>query len=176
MTSWNYSLIAYVHTAHGYPSCRRRGSRPISFVRSSESTSRTSLPSWSYRLVIEIVRGTYISADRWKQISCCHEHSQMYLSILCPQTVELWVPMCCDKCERKVREHLEDMEGKNIHVIFCPPHEYHLNVCCHSLKFRPHLTWSAIFFGAKLRIYTSHFFFCDYCKKIIIWFSSSQHS
>ncbi|CAK9201369.1 unnamed protein product [Sphagnum jensenii] len=26
-------------------------------------------------------------------------------------TVELWVPLCCDKCERKVREHLEDMEG-----------------------------------------------------------------
>jgi len=40
-----------------------------------------------------------------------------YLSILCAQTVEMWVPMCCDKCERRVREHLEDMEGKNIYML-----------------------------------------------------------
>jgi len=25
--------------------------------------------------------------------------------------VELWVPMCCDKCERKVRKHLGFVEG-----------------------------------------------------------------
>lgn len=29
-------------------------------------------------------------------------------------TVEMWVPMCCDKCERRVREHLEDMEGAEV--------------------------------------------------------------
>lgn len=26
-------------------------------------------------------------------------------------TVEMYVPLCCDECERKVRRHLEDMEG-----------------------------------------------------------------
>jgi len=40
-----------------------------------------------------------------------------YLSILCAQTVEMWVPMCCNKCERRVREHLEDTEGKNIYML-----------------------------------------------------------
>ena len=26
--------------------------------------------------------------------------------------MSLWVPLCCEKCEREVRESLEDMEGK----------------------------------------------------------------
>ena len=27
------------------------------------------------------------------------------------QTVTLWVPMCCQDCERKVKTQLEDTEG-----------------------------------------------------------------
>jgi hypothetical protein len=36
------------------------------------------------------------------------------------QTVELWVPLRCDKCERKVREHLEDMEGEFVDLLSTP--------------------------------------------------------